>query len=117
MFTSNRVPSGFRAETIKALVVFVFLTGCLLPNCGRAQQPSKAGPTAETSLKSFLQGYLGKPESKEDGDDQYLAAWVDLNDDGKLGSYLAVNRAAAGRSSEFNPLPVPSPSASPALRL
>ncbi len=83
MFTSNWIRSGFRAKTIKALVVFMCLTDCILSGFGWAQQPSKAGPTAEASLKSFLQSYLGKPESKEDEDDQYLVAWVDLNDDGK----------------------------------
>jgi hypothetical protein len=35
------------------------------------------------TLRSFLQSYLGKPQFKEDEDDQYLAAWVDLNEDGK----------------------------------
>lgn len=83
MFTSNWVRSGFRAETNKALVVFICLTGFLLSNYGWAQEPSKAGPAAEASLKSFLQSYLGKPESKEDEDDRYIVAWVDLNDDGK----------------------------------
>jgi len=34
-------------------------------------------------MKAFLQRYLGKPEVKEDEDDKYLVAWIDLNDDGK----------------------------------
>ena len=83
MFTSDWVRSGFRAETIKAFVVFICLTNCVLPSFGWAQQPTKTAPTAEASLKSFLQSYLGKPESKDDEDAQYLVAWVDLNDDGK----------------------------------
>ena len=83
MFTSNWVRSGFRVETIKTLVVFICLTNCIMSSFVSAQPPSKAGQTAEASLKSFLQSYLGKPESKEDEDDQYLVAWVDLNDDGK----------------------------------
>jgi len=83
MFTSNWLQSGFRADKIKALVVFQCLFHCLVISFGAAQQPSKANPTAAANLKSFLQSYLGKPESKEDEDAQYLAACVDLNDDGK----------------------------------
>lgn len=83
MFTSNWVRSGFRVETINALIVLICLTGCIPSSFVSAQPPSKASQTAEVGLKSYLQSYLGKPESKEDENAQYLVAWVDLNDDGK----------------------------------
>lgn len=35
------------------------------------------------TMKVFLQSYLDKPQFKEDADDQCVAAWVDLNKDGK----------------------------------
>jgi hypothetical protein len=83
MFKFICVRSRLRAEAIKGLVLFVCLIDCLLPNIGWTQRRSEANPAAEITLKAFLQSYLGKPESKEDEDDEYLVAWVDLNDDGK----------------------------------
>jgi len=76
------VGSGHRRKAIRAVYAFAVLLNCLWPRVGWAQQRSEASRAAEISLKAFLQSYLGKPEVKEDEDDKYLVAWVDLNDDG-----------------------------------
>jgi hypothetical protein len=59
---------------------------------GKWQGTKEAGPVERPALKSFLQSYLGKPQFKEDEeDDQYLVAWVDLNDDGKQEAIVYVS--------------------------
>jgi hypothetical protein len=83
MLNSNCVGSRLKGKATKALVLLIGILICLLPGVGRAQHQSEASRSAETSLKAFLQSYLGKPESKEDEDDKYLVAWADLNGDGK----------------------------------
>ena len=83
MLTFNRDGGRFIGEATKALVLSIGLLICLLPRVGWAQQRSEASRSAEISLKTFLRSYLGKPDVKEDEDDKYLVAWVDLNDDGK----------------------------------
>jgi hypothetical protein len=70
-FTSAKTMSHF---TRRALLLVLFIL-----HLGAAAQ----SPTAEDSLKIFLQGALRRPGLNDDKTTQYSVAFVELNDEGK----------------------------------
>lgn len=67
------------------LVVTLIGLRCLSLGIGDAQEISPQGPppTANDSLKAFLQKYVRQQSSKNYESTEYSAAFVDLNGDGK----------------------------------
>jgi len=75
-----------RARTLVALAPFVAIAFVLMAaaECALASAPGDVAD--EDALKSFLIGYLheGDAAGNPEGQTRYVAAWVDLNDSGRL---------------------------------